>query len=76
MLCLNRRVGEEIDLTLTQSLPAGTRLKVAVVGAKRGQSQIGISAPRSVIVDRAEITARKAKQQRDEAIVTVDERRR
>lgn len=58
-LILNRYNGEEIDLTLTEDLPAGTRIKVTAIEIQRNRVRLGFLAPRSVTVDRSEITQRK-----------------
>lgn len=58
-LILTRRIGEAIDLTLTEDLPKGSTIEIMMVGLGSGQARIGIDAPRSVSVDRREITLRK-----------------
>lgn len=58
-LILTRRIGEAIDLTLTEDLPKGSTIEIMMVGLGSGQARIGIDAPRSVSVDRREITIRK-----------------
>lgn len=68
-LMLTRRPGEEIDFTLTEALPKGTRIKLSLMGVKGNQARFGIEAPRSVTIDRAEITKRK----QDEAEGNKDE---
>jgi carbon storage regulator len=51
MLCLTRRCGEEIVI--------GDNIHVTVLSVKRGQVRLGISAPRSVTVDRQEVHERR-----------------
>lgn len=58
-LMLTRRPGDAIDLTLTTPLPAGTRIVILVAALDHRNTRIGIDAPRSVVVDRHEITERK-----------------
>lgn len=55
MLIVERRVGEEIDITLED----GRRITVCLVSLDRRHVRIGIEAPRSICVDRREITKRK-----------------
>lgn len=52
MLILTRRCGEAIKI--------GAEVTVTVLGVKGNQVRIGIAAPRSVVVDREEVTQRKA----------------
>jgi len=52
MLILTRRAGE--------SLKIGDDITVTVTSIKRNQVRIGIDAPRGVVVDREEISKRKA----------------
>ncbi len=68
MLILTRRIGEEIVMTLTQDMPAGSRFTIALLNTHGNQSRIGIDAPRSVTVDRAEIDERKQKEQGSGAV--------
>lgn len=51
MLIMTRRQGEEILI--------GDDIRVAVIGIKGGQVQLGIEAPKNVSVDRPEVRARK-----------------
>ena len=51
MLILSRRPGESVMI--------GNDIKVTVLGAKGIQVRIGITAPKNVSVDRAEIRVRK-----------------
>lgn len=57
MLALVRKAGEQIDITLED----GRVIIVAVLSwdFKRHRARIGIEAPRSITVDRHEITLRK-----------------
>lgn len=52
MLVLTRRVGEEIII--------GDNIRVKIVSIKGDRIRVGIEAPESVSVDRAEIFARRA----------------
>ena len=52
MLILSRKVGEKIII--------GDSIEVVVSEIKGGQVRIGISAPKSIAVDREEIRDRKA----------------
>jgi carbon storage regulator CsrA len=58
MLILTRRTGEEIDITLED----GRRITIALLGVMGNQCRYGISAPKTVLIDRSEITARKARE--------------
>lgn len=66
MLVLSRKPGEEIDLTLTQALPIGTRITLTMCGFKTNpygdvnRASIGVEAPMSVVIDRHEVTELKA----------------
>ena len=51
MLILTRRIGEAINI--------GPDVTVLVLGVKGNQVRIGINAPKSVVVDRAEVSLRK-----------------
>jgi carbon storage regulator len=51
MLILTRRVGEVLCI--------GNDVRVTVLGVKGNQVRIGIEAPREVVVDRAEVAARR-----------------
>jgi carbon storage regulator len=51
MLILSRRIDE--------SLVIGTDITVTVLGIKGQQIRLGISAPRDVVIDRAEVHRRK-----------------
>jgi len=52
MLVLTRRIGEEIVI-------AGA-IRVVILSTRKDRVRIGIKAPRSVTVDRAEVHARRA----------------
>lgn len=52
MLILTRRVGETIMI--------GTEVTVTVLGVKGNQVRIGVNAPKTMVVDREEIAARRA----------------
>ena len=62
MLVLSRSLGEEIDLTLTQDLPKGTRITFTMCDFRTNRygevnrARIGIDAPKSVLIDRHEIS--------------------
>ena len=59
MLIFERFAGEMIDCTL----PSGEVIVIKVLARFHGGSlRIGIHAPRNVLVDRREITLRKAKE--------------
>ena len=58
MLILTRRTGESTDLTVPPSTTE-TKMKMTILGVKGNQVRFGIAAPRSVIIDREEITERK-----------------
>ncbi len=51
MLVLSRRMGEEIVI--------GGEIRIKVVSVKGNQVRIGVSAPRSVSVDRQEVAERR-----------------
>ena len=55
MLILMRRAGEEIVCRC----PDGTKIVIALVSLDRNRARIGVEAPLSVTVDRAEIDERK-----------------
>ncbi len=55
MLIITRRTGEQIDITLED----GRRITFVQIGVKGDQVRYGISAPKTIVVDRAEITLRK-----------------
>ena len=55
MLILTRRTGESIDITLED----GRRIEIAFCGVKGNQTRVGIAAPKTVVVDRHEVTKRK-----------------
>jgi carbon storage regulator len=52
MLVLSRRIGEEIVI--------GEDVRIAITAVKGNRVRVGISAPASVCVDRAEVRDRKA----------------
>ena len=54
MLILMRKPGETICI--------GDDITITVVGLERNRVRIGISAPRTVVVDREEIAAKKRKE--------------
>ena len=64
MLILTRRTGEVIDITLED----GRRIEVHTLGVKGNQVRYGIAAPKSVTVDRHEITQRKWNEQHPELV--------
>ena len=55
MLVISRHQNEKIDLTM----PDGTRIVLTLVAIRGDKARIGIEAPKSVIVDRREITESK-----------------
>lgn len=57
MLILTRRPGEELVFTLTQDMPAGTRITMVFTRVQGNQVRFGVDAPRSISVDRAEVAA-------------------
>jgi carbon storage regulator len=59
MLILTRRVGE--------TLMIGNNVQVTVLGVKGSQVRIGVTAPKDVVVDREEVAARRAAEQRPAA---------
>ena len=59
MLILTRRIGETLDITVPADADA-SKIQVSVLGVKGNQVRIGVNAPRAVVIDREEITARKA----------------
>ena len=52
MLVLPRRIGEEIVI--------GGTIRIVVLSTRGDQVRIGVTAPRSVVVDREEVHARRA----------------
>ena len=58
MLLLSRKKDEQIILTVPPSNET-RRIVVSVVELQRGQVRLGVKAPKSVIVDRAEIDVRR-----------------
>lgn len=54
MLVLTRKLGEKIILTLAD----GIRAELVVLEVRSGQVKIGIDAPRSIGINRAEIQSR------------------
>jgi carbon storage regulator len=52
MLVLSRRIGEEVVID--------GNIRVTVVAVHGGKVRLGISAPEGVLVDRAEVSARRA----------------
>ena len=63
MLILTRRTGEQIDITLED----GRRITITQLGVKGNQVRYGIDAPRTITVDRSEVTARKWDEQHEHA---------
>lgn len=59
MLVLNRSVGEAITITTAD----GIEIIVAVLGVSGKIARIGVQAPKTVTIDREEVTARKRRQQ-------------
>lgn len=51
MLVLSRRIGEEIII--------GGEIRVRIVDIQRGRVRLGVTAPRSVSVDRSEVYAQR-----------------
>jgi carbon storage regulator len=62
MLILTRRTGERIDITLEDQ----RRITITQLGVTGNQVRYGIDAPKSIVVDRGEITARKSREREDE----------
>lgn len=58
MLILTRKVGETICI--------GDGITVTVLGVQQGQVRIGVTAPKTVAVDRSEIRTRKIENPRFE----------
>jgi carbon storage regulator len=52
MLILTRRTGQQLDITLED----GRRIEIVQLGVKGNQVRYGIRAPRTILVDRSEIT--------------------
>lgn len=63
MLILNRRPGQEIDITLTD----GRHVRVGISSVRLNQARVYVVAPKDISVDRAEIRERKLKEQRTAA---------
>lgn len=59
MLIFTRRTGEITDLTLED----GRVITITQLGVKGNQVRYGIDAPKSIIIDRREITERKRREQ-------------
>jgi carbon storage regulator CsrA len=55
MLILTRRTGQQIDITLED----GRRITILQLGSHGNQVRYGLIAPKTVIIDRGEITRRK-----------------
>jgi carbon storage regulator len=64
MLILTRHTGEDIDITLED----GRRITITQLGVKGNQVRYGITAPKSILVDREEVTRRKLKQAHPELV--------
>jgi carbon storage regulator len=58
MLILTRRTGEQMDITLED----GRRLTLMILGVIGNQVRVGISAPKTVTIDRHEVTLRKQRE--------------
>lgn len=56
MLIVTRRTGQTLDITLED----GRVITIAQLGVKGNQVRYGIDAPRTILVDRHEVTERKA----------------
>ena len=69
-LILTRYPGQIIDITLQEDLPAGTHMEIRVVGNDRGTNEcrLDINAPRSVRIDRREITVRRELEEHPELV--------
>ena len=61
MLIMTRRPGELIDVTLED----GRRIEIFCLGVVGNQVRVGINAAKTIIVDRHEISVRKAKEHGD-----------
>lgn len=55
MLILSRRSGQDIDVTLED----GRRITVVITEVREGVARIGIDAPRTIRIDRGEVTERR-----------------
>lgn len=55
MLVLTRKPGEDIVMTLTEPLPAGTRIVVRHVAVHGDRARTAVTAPRSVSIHRGEV---------------------
>jgi carbon storage regulator len=64
MLILTRKTGESIDITLED----GRVITIMQLGVKGSQVRYGIDAPKTVIIDRHEITERKWKETHRELV--------
>lgn len=58
MLVVERRMGEQLDITLED----GRRIVVCLVSLDGSRARIGIDAPRTITVDRREITRKKLRE--------------
>ena len=58
MLILTRRTGEDVDITLED----GRRITITLLGVKGNQVRYGINAPKTITIDRSEVTKRKARE--------------
>jgi len=58
MLIMTRRPVETIDITLED----GRRIEVLILGVVGNQVRVGVNAAKTIIVDRHEISVRKAKE--------------
>ena len=54
MLVLSRKVGEELTYTLTQSMPAGTVIRMQIVEVRGDKVRIGTDADKSIHVWRTD----------------------
>lgn len=59
MMQLHRRVGETVVLTLTEPMPAGTRVVIEITDRRSHDVGLGFTADRSIMIDRGEVDARK-----------------
>jgi carbon storage regulator len=62
-LIITRRTGEKIDITLED----GRQIHIVQLGVSGNQVRYGIDAPRSITVDREEITERKRREQEQQS---------
>jgi carbon storage regulator CsrA len=60
MLVINRKLGQDIDITLEDR----RRITITLMAWERNQARIGIEAPRTITIDRHEVTERKEAEDR------------